>query len=204
MHFVNTDRTNKVVIYFESSSICVSPDFGGLTGISVAVRPAASRRSDRRRKGGQTGGGDSKWQLIRRLDRSFNLGQTGGFQTVRPTRLPRSDRDPSISRVTFISAKSFYFLGISTIHPPSGWLSSCDSILQNAMSKTLERRIRDISNTSIIHIQIDYEIEIWWYMSLPTLYALHFFSLQFFLTRIAFEGKFNYLQVTWPLSKCHS
>ena len=48
MHFVNTERSNKVVIYFESSSICVLPGFGGLTGISPAVRLAAS--------GGQTGG----------------------------------------------------------------------------------------------------------------------------------------------------
>ncbi len=118
LHFVNTDRSNKVFIYFESSSIFISPCFSGLTGISAAVRPAASRQSDRRRKGSQTGGGDSKRQLIRRSDRSSNLGQTGGFQTVRPARLPRSDRDPSISRVTFISAKSFWFLGISTIHPP--------------------------------------------------------------------------------------
>uniref|UniRef100_A0A0E0C0M5 Uncharacterized protein n=1 Tax=Oryza meridionalis TaxID=40149 RepID=A0A0E0C0M5_9ORYZ len=57
---------------------------GGLTDISPAVRPAASRRSDRRRKGGQTGGGFRRRQLIRRLDRSSNLGQTGGFQAVRP------------------------------------------------------------------------------------------------------------------------
>lgn len=30
----------------------------------------------------------------------------------------------------------------------------------NVTSKKYERQIRDISNTSIIHIQIDYEIEI--------------------------------------------
>jgi hypothetical protein len=56
MHFVNTERINKVVIHFKSSSICVSPGFGGLTGDLPAVRPAAS--------GGQTGGGDSEQQLI--------------------------------------------------------------------------------------------------------------------------------------------
>ncbi len=90
MHFVNTERSNKVVIYFESSSICVSPGFGGLTGNIPTVRPAAS--------GGQTGGiravrpaavtgaagdfggqtGDST--LVRlastRSDRQINLGQT--------------------------------------------------------------------------------------------------------------------------------
>ena len=96
MHFVNTERINKVVIYFKSSSICVSPGFGGLSDSSPAVRPAALRRSDRR----------------------FNIGQTGGIHSVRPADQSRSDRDPSISRVTFISAKSFQFLGISTIHPP--------------------------------------------------------------------------------------
>ena len=64
MHFVNTERINKVVIHFKSSSICVSPGFGGLTGNSPAVRPAALRRSDRREHGGQTGGGDSEQQLI--------------------------------------------------------------------------------------------------------------------------------------------
>nr|ABA98479.1 hypothetical protein LOC_Os12g28890 [Oryza sativa Japonica Group] len=42
------ERINKVVIYFKSSSICVSPGFDGLTGDIQAVRPAAS--------GGQTGG----------------------------------------------------------------------------------------------------------------------------------------------------
>ncbi len=56
MHFVNTERINKVVIYFKSSSICVSSGFGGLTSDLPAVRPAAS--------GGQTGSGDSEQQLI--------------------------------------------------------------------------------------------------------------------------------------------
>ncbi|BAS94790.1 Os05g0504800, partial [Oryza sativa Japonica Group] len=83
VHFVNTDRSNKVVIYFESSSICVSPGFGGLTGISAAVRPAALRRSDRRCKGGQTGGGDSKRQLIRQSYRWLSDVQTGTTTSVR-------------------------------------------------------------------------------------------------------------------------
>ncbi len=41
MHFVNTERSNKVVIYFKSSSIYVSSGFGSLTGDIPAVRPAA-------------------------------------------------------------------------------------------------------------------------------------------------------------------
>ncbi len=47
MHFVNTEKINKVIIHFKSSSICVSPGFGSLTGDIPAVKPAAS--------GGQTG-----------------------------------------------------------------------------------------------------------------------------------------------------
>ncbi len=70
MHFVNTEKSNKVVIYFESSSNCVSPGFGGLTGISPAVRPATS--------GGQTGGAkavrpaeqEGSGRRSRRFDRS--------------------------------------------------------------------------------------------------------------------------------------
>jgi hypothetical protein len=62
VHFVNTERINKVVIYFKSSSICVSPGFGGLTDDSPAVRPAARR------------------------------GQTGGSTAVRPAASERSDR----------------------------------------------------------------------------------------------------------------
>ncbi len=69
MHFVNTERINKVVIHFKSSSICVSPGFGGLTEGAPAVRPAAStgtagnlravgpvdlHRSDRRHLGSHT------------------------------------------------------------------------------------------------------------------------------------------------------
>ena len=110
MHFVNTERINKVVIHFKSSSICV---------FSVAaVQPAEHRLSDRLHHGGQTGGGDRCGRRLRRSDRTFNTGQTGGIHSVRPADQSRSDRSPSISRVTFISAKSFRFLGIPTIHPP--------------------------------------------------------------------------------------
>ncbi len=130
MHFVNTERINKVVIYFRSSSICVSPGFGGLTDDSPAVRQTAKRWSDRRERGGQTGSGGRRGRRLRRSDRLIYTGQTGGIHTVRPAYQSRSDRLPSISRVTFISAKSFRFLGIPTIHPPSGWLSSSVSILQ--------------------------------------------------------------------------
>ncbi len=41
MHFLNTERINKVVMHFKSSSIFVSPGFGGLTGGAPAVRPTA-------------------------------------------------------------------------------------------------------------------------------------------------------------------
>ncbi len=88
------------------------------------------RRSYRRERGGQTGGGSRCGRRLRRSNRLINIGQTGGIRAVRPADQYRSDRLPSNSRVTFISTKSFRFLGIPTIHPPSGWLSSCDSILQ--------------------------------------------------------------------------
>ncbi len=64
MHFVNTERINKVVIYFKSSSICVLLGFDGLAGDASAVRPAASRRSDWRAHGGQTSDGDRERQAI--------------------------------------------------------------------------------------------------------------------------------------------
>ncbi len=130
MHFVNTQRINKVVIYFKSSSISVSLGFGGLTGDIPTVRPAQG--------GGQTGDGDSKQRLITAVrpidlhpsDRVIYTGQTGGIHSVKLADQSRSDQLPSNSRVTFTSAKSFRFLGIPTIHPPFGSLSSCDSILQ--------------------------------------------------------------------------
>nr|AAO62337.1 hypothetical protein [Oryza sativa Japonica Group] len=92
------ERSNKVVIYFESSSICVSPGFCDLTGNSPAVRPAAS--------GGQTGGARAvrpaatsvgsrrSW----RFDRSIYIGQIDVYQAVRPAHPLRSDHDPSNSR----------------------------------------------------------------------------------------------------------
>ncbi len=96
MHFVNTDGSNKVVIYFESSSICV---FSG-----SVVRPAGYQRSDRRHRGGQTGeatavkpvvatgsGRRSRW-----FDQSSYFGQTDVHQVVRPAHILQSGRDPSI------------------------------------------------------------------------------------------------------------
>ncbi len=85
MHFVNIERNNKAIIHFKSSSICVSPGFGGLTDDLSAVRPATKRRSDRRHTGGQTDGGDSGRQGIsavrpvvqHRSDRQLRFGQTG-------------------------------------------------------------------------------------------------------------------------------
>ena len=89
-----------------------------------AVQPATYPRLDRRHRGGPTGGsttvrpasatgaaGDIGGQTI-------YTDQTGGIHSVRPADQSRSDRSPSNSRVTFISAKSFPFLGIPTIHPP--------------------------------------------------------------------------------------
>jgi hypothetical protein len=69
VHFVNTERINKVVIYFKSSSICVSSGFGGLTGDIPAVRPAAG--------GGQTDGGEA----VRPAATSH---AAGNLQAVRP------------------------------------------------------------------------------------------------------------------------
>ncbi len=117
MYFVNTERINKVVIHFKSSSICVSPDFDGLTSDSPAVRPAAStdqtgghkavrpagkRRSDRRRR-------QARQAISGRLDRSIYTGQTDGIWAVRSAGHLRSNRSPSNLRVTFIFAKSFGF-----------------------------------------------------------------------------------------------
>ena len=84
MHFINTERINKVVIYFKSSSICISPGFGGLTGGAPMVRPAASRWSDRRWRqelaidlGGSTGVTTSVRPTISRWsDRRYYFGQT--------------------------------------------------------------------------------------------------------------------------------
>ena len=84
VHFVNTDRINKVVIYFESSSICVSPSYDGLTGDIPAVRPAAS--------GGQIG----SIQAVRPAAAAGVAGDFGGSTdrstSVRPTYIRRSDR----------------------------------------------------------------------------------------------------------------
>jgi hypothetical protein len=109
VHFVNTEIINKVVIYFKSSLIYVSPGFDGLASDASAVRPAASRRSDLQAHGGQTGDGDRERQAILAVRPEFKLGQTDVFQVVRLVQYLRSDRDPSNLRVTFISAKSFRF-----------------------------------------------------------------------------------------------
>ncbi len=134
MHFVNTERINKVVIRFNNSSFCVSPGFGGL-------KLATHRRSDRRHRGGQTGGiravrpatATGSGSRFRRFDQSIYIGQTDAHQADRPAHLLRSYRNPSNLRVTFISAKSFGFGAYQPFTPPpSGWLSYCDSILHKS------------------------------------------------------------------------
>ncbi len=105
MHFVNTERINKVVIHFKSSSIYV---------FSVAaVQSAEHRLSDRLHRGGQTGGGDRRrrqvQELISAVRPDFNLGQTDDLQAIRSAHTLRSDHDPSNLMITFISAKSFSF-----------------------------------------------------------------------------------------------
>ena len=81
MHFVNTERSNKVVIYFESSSICVSPGYDGLTGDILAVRPAALGRSDRRRR--QAAAGDLGHRPARALR---HIGSTDNTPVSGPRR----------------------------------------------------------------------------------------------------------------------
>ena len=96
-----------------------------------AVWPAGHRRSDRWSNGGQTGSGDRRRQVISavrpefllRLDRHSSGGQTGAYPSIRPRSID--------SRVTFISAESFWIFGYTNHSPlPSGWLASCISILQ--------------------------------------------------------------------------
>ncbi len=93
MHFVNIERINKVVIHFKSSSICVSPGFGGLTGDLPAVRPVAS--------GGQTDG----IQAVRpaaATGAAGNLGgQTGDSTPVRLAASTRSDRQINLGQTDF-------------------------------------------------------------------------------------------------------
>ncbi len=110
MYFVNTEKSNKVVIYFESSSICVF--------LGAAVQPARHRQSDRWHCVGQTGGGavlikpaatTGAGRRSQRFDRSSNFGQTDVLQAVRSAYTLRSDRNLLNLRVTFNSAKSFGF-----------------------------------------------------------------------------------------------
>ncbi len=83
MHFVNTERINKVVIHFKSSSICVSPSFGGLIGSAPAVKPVGTRRSDR----------------LRQQATGANLGgQTGDLILVRLTATRQSDQQDNFGR----------------------------------------------------------------------------------------------------------
>ncbi len=84
MHFVNTERSNKVVIHFKSSSICISPGFGGLTGDTPAVRPAGTRQSDRRRQVSAAGVLGGSTEVRSRSDRRSSGGQTGAIPLVRP------------------------------------------------------------------------------------------------------------------------
>ena len=127
VHFVNTERINKVIIYFKSFSICVYR--------VSAVRPAGARRSDRRRR--QRAAADLG-------------GRTGDIISVRPAGQLRSDRDPSNSRVTFISAKSFRFLGIPTIHPP------CHSIKKKKENCLLfvKLKLETSSSTPLFHFYL--------------------------------------------------
>ncbi len=89
MHFVNTEISNKVVIYFKSSSSCVSPGFGGLTGDISVVKPAALRRSDRRVTcGDNRRGRDSRVvqpEDQHLSDRRLRFGQTCRSISARPT-----------------------------------------------------------------------------------------------------------------------
>nr|AAV43962.1 hypothetical protein [Oryza sativa Japonica Group] len=57
------------------------------------------RRSYRRERGGQTGGGSRCGRRLRRSNRLINIGQTGGIRAVRPADQYRSDRLPSNSRL---------------------------------------------------------------------------------------------------------
>ena len=77
--------------------------FGGLTGETPAVRPAALRWSDRRAHGGQTGDGD-------REQKRLQGGRTGRSTPVRPMALARSDRQSSSVRPIYFEFEgNFYF-----------------------------------------------------------------------------------------------
>ncbi len=95
MHFVNTERINKVVIHFKSSSICVSPGFGGIP----AVRPTAST--------GQTCGRKA-------VRPATSTGMAGDLRAVGPIDLHRSDRRHrrgQTSRTTLVRLISVEFEG---------------------------------------------------------------------------------------------
>jgi hypothetical protein len=99
--------------------------FGGLTGETPVVRPAATRRSDRcRQQEAEAASG--------RLDRTIYTGQTDGIGSIRPADQLLSDRSTSDLRVTFNSAKNFGFW-VLQLFTPLGWLSYCCSVLQNTL-----------------------------------------------------------------------
>jgi hypothetical protein len=70
LHFVNTNRSNKVLIYFERSSICVCSN--------VAVQPVGHWLSHRQHRAGQT----RSYTAVGNFDTSG--GQTGATTPVRP------------------------------------------------------------------------------------------------------------------------
>lgn len=129
LHFVNTYKSNKVVIYFEISSICVFSGaavqparhllreffdlcflgYGGPTSETSAVRLAASRQLDRRSTCCQTGNDYRRQELISAVRPVLLYQSNDDFQAVRPVNLLRSDRDPSNLRVNFDSAKTLGF-----------------------------------------------------------------------------------------------
>ena len=120
MHFVNTNRSNKVVIYFESSSICVHRvrrshprQGGGSTSDKALVRSAACKRSDRRRQN--------------YVEISID------------------------SRVTFISAKSFWVFGFPNYSLLSGRLGYLYSILQKLTLKNESEKKNSRVHTSAIY-----------------------------------------------------
>ncbi len=103
MHFVNTERINKVVIHFKSSSICVSSGFGSLTGESSAVRLVASSN--------QTG----RFKVVRP---ATSIGVAGDLRAVGLVDLYRSDRrhlssqtsrSISVRPISVLFEGNFYF-----------------------------------------------------------------------------------------------
>ena len=95
LHFVNTERSNKVSIYFERSSICVCS--------GLAVQPAGHWWSDRWHRTGQTNGDTAVKPA------AAATGGRGDLSAVKSGDEHRSDRFTSDTMVTCNSAKSFGF-----------------------------------------------------------------------------------------------